>query len=134
MPPYPNEAKLIRVDVGPITSFQFYVDADSVNVGTDGAVRYTLVARGSGGASNVSFEGMRCSTVERRLYALGRSDGTWSAARNSAWLDLTRQAVNPIYAVLYEDFFCPQRVAVWNAAEAVDALRNGGHPRGRTRR
>ncbi len=134
LPDFPKESNLKQIDIGPITSFRFFVDTGSINVGTDGVVRFTLVARSAGGASNVSFEGLRCQTQERRLYATGRSEGTWVAARNTAWSKLERQHVNPAHTVLYEDFFCPQRHIVSGTSEAVDAVNNGGHPRARSRK
>lgn len=133
LPGFPKEEHLKQIDVGPITSFQFFVDTESINVGTDGAVRFTLIARSDAGATNVTFEGLRCKTQERKIYALGRSDRTWIEARNSSWIDLSRQFVNPAQTVLYEDYFCPGRVVVSSLSEAVAAVKYGGHPRGRSK-
>ena len=133
LPGFPKDVNLKQIDVGPVTSFRFYVDTESVNVGTDGVVRFALVARSDGGANNVSFEGIRCDTQERKIYSVGRSDGSWVAARNPSWIPMDRQFVNPVHTVLYEDYFCPERQIVSNTFEAVDAVKRGGHPRGRTR-
>lgn len=129
LPSYPKDLNLKQIDVGPVTSFRFFVDTESVNVGTDGVVRFTLVARSESGASNVSFEGLRCKTQERKIYAVGRADGTWVAARSPAWTVLARQYVNPAHTVLYEDFFCPARNIVSSTSEAVDSIKNGGKGR-----
>lgn len=134
LPAAPKESNLKQIEVGPATSFRFFVDTESINVGTDGVVRFTLIARSDGGATNVSYEGIRCDTQERKIYSLGRPDGTWVAARNPAWAVLARQFVNPVHTVLYEDYFCPDRRIVSNVSEAVDSITNGGHPRGRTKR
>ena len=134
LPGYPIESNLKQIDIGPLTSFRFFVDTQSVNVGADGVVRFTLVARSERGATNISFEGLRCKTQEKKLYAVGRSDGTWIAASTSTWTMLGRQNVNPAQSVLYEDFFCPEGIVVSSTSEAIDALRNGGHQRARTRR
>ncbi|MFM9970777.1 MAG: CNP1-like family protein [Burkholderiales bacterium] len=133
LPVFPKEPNLKEIDVGPVTSFRFYVDMESVVVGTDGVVRFSLVARSGAGASNVSFEGLRCEPQERKIYSFGRPDGTWSEAKNPRWVELVRQAVNPVHTVLYEDYFCPGRRIVSSSVEAVDAVRYGGHPRGRTK-
>jgi hypothetical protein len=134
LPGYPEEKNLRQIDVGPVTSFRFFVDTESINVGIDDAVRFSLVARSDSGATNVTYEGLRCKSQERKIYALGRQDGTWVAARNPAWVGLGRQFVNPVQIVLYEDYFCPGRLIVTNLSEAVDAVKYGGHPRGRTKR
>jgi hypothetical protein len=85
LPPYPREHDLLPVDVGSATAHRFFVDARSVSLGADGVMRYTIVIRTEGGATNVAFEGMRCATRERKVYALGRNDGTWVPARDPGW-------------------------------------------------
>ena len=72
LPPYPQEADLLSFRVGAVRDTQFLVDTKSMAVGSDDVVRYTLVVIGSGGARNVSYEGLRCATGERRFYAFGR--------------------------------------------------------------
>ena len=134
LPAMPKESNLKQVEVGPATSFRFLVDTESINVGSDGVVRFTLIARSEGGAANVSYEGIRCDTQERKIYSVGRPDGTWVAARNPIWVALTRQFVNPVHTVLYEDYFCPERRIVSSVTDAVDSIIYGGHPRGRTKR
>lgn len=128
LPAAPKKETLIPFYVSASTENRFFVDATSVSVASDGVVRYVLVVETAGGARNVSFEGMRCETRERRLYASGRSDGAWSKSRRNEW-ELLREAVaNRHYAALFFDYFCPGGVIVRNAAEAVGALRAGGHP------
>ena len=73
LPASPKESSLQPFYVSATTDNRFWVDLDSVSVGSDGVVRYTLVVRTGTGAKNVSYEGMRCETRERRLYAFGRS-------------------------------------------------------------
>jgi hypothetical protein len=52
-------------------------------------VRYTVVVKSPAGAETVSFEGMRCESGERKLYAFGRADGQgggeWSRNRYARW-------------------------------------------------
>lgn len=131
LPPYPRQENLILVNIGPGGSFDFLVDAGSVSVGSDGVVRYTLVARSTSGAVNVSFEGIRCNTRERKLYGFGRPDGTWTRAKNSDWVQITRIQVNLHHVALADDYFCPKRVPVRDAEDAVRVLRLGGHPAAR---
>jgi hypothetical protein len=125
LPSYPVAARLIEFDKSHAADFQYFIDPATLSVDKDGVVRYVLVARSSSGAQNVTYEGMRCETAEHRFYAFGRLDGTWSRSR-SDWRPL--QQGQPLQRVLYADYFCPQKVAILNAAEGVRALRDGGHP------
>jgi hypothetical protein len=126
LPPYPN-GKLVPFYVGP-SAFSFFVDPASVKVGDDGAVRYTLVARSASGATNVSYEGIRCGAYESRVYAFGQSDGTWSRATNSQWTPINRLATSP-QASLSDDFFCSQRGPVRTTDDALAALARGNFVR-----
>jgi len=126
LPPYPKSENLIKVYVSAATSFEFFVDAAAVSVGQDGVVRYTLIARSPSGAMNVSYEGIRCKTRERKLYALGRGDNTWSQARNSQWASIIGTRANRQQATLADDFFCKFGGTARSSEEAVRALRRGG--------
>jgi hypothetical protein len=127
LPPYPKEADLLHIYVGSATPFAFFVDRASVSVGQDGIVRYTLVARSSSGATNVSYEGMRCETYESKTYAFGRSDGTWVQARNQQWSSYSRYQTDQ-HLVLADDIYCSVHGAK-TAEEAVQALVRGNGPR-----
>jgi len=98
----------------------------TLSVGSDGVVRYVLVMLTSGGARNVTFEGMRCESHERRIYASGRRDGTWSKSRNNEWSRINDEYANRYHAALFLDYFCPDGIPVGSVAEAQDALRRGG--------
>lgn len=128
LPPPPKEQDLIGFYVSPATENRFFVDSASISVGSDGVVRYTLVVLSAAGARNVSFEGMRCETRERRLYAFGRPDGSWSKSRNDRWEKVREAASNRQHASLFQEYFCPDGVIVRTADEAKDALRRGIHP------
>ena len=125
LPPYPQSAKLLPFDVSDSGGFRFFVDGATLSVGKDRIVRYVLVARSPDGAQNVSYEGMRCSTAEYRVYALGRPDATWSDSR-SGWRSLTGAPARQ--RALYREYFCPQAEPIRDAAEGVRALEQGGHP------
>jgi hypothetical protein len=118
---------LVQIVVGPASVFRYFVDAASASVSEQGIVRFTLVARSSNGGTNVSYEGLRCSTYERRLYAFGRSDGSWSRARKSEWAPIDKTDGNRPYAALAGEFFCPVRGRVVTTEDAVRVLRQGGY-------
>ena len=125
IPPYPKTQNLILLEAGSETPHKFYIDAASVSVGEDGVVRYTTVIKTSGGATNVSFEGMRCETREGKLYALGHKDGSWVRARDPKWQRILLRDLKPHHYVLYREFFCPSPAKPTPAKVAVEALRRG---------
>ena len=127
LPAYPKEERLIRFDTGPTSTLRFFVDRDSLAVGADGVVRFTLVAK-SDGAANVSYEGIRCSMRERKVYAYGRTDGTWREARDPQWVRIGPPVTDLHRFVLWNYYFCPQRAPIRSANEGLDALKLGGHP------
>lgn len=129
LPPYPNTQSLLEFDAGgAVTGSHYLIDPSSINVGGDGVIRFTLVVQSSSGASNVSYEGIRCSTTERKLYALGLDDKTWAQPRISEWEKLT--LVRQFYAQreLARNIFCPNRQMVRDNDDAISALKAGYHP------
>ena len=125
LPPYPKPANLIQFDPALRSSNRFFIDPGSISAGSDGVVRYTLVVKGAGGAENVSYEGMRCKTLEVKPYAYGQRDGTWSNARASDWRRFDTRNPN-LHRVLYWDYFCPDRMQWGNSPkDAINRFRNG---------
>jgi hypothetical protein len=125
LPQFPEPENYLSFEVSATTPFDFFVDAKSVSVSADNIVRYTVIAKSASGANNISFEGMRCSDKEFRIYAVGRSDNTWSEVRNSGWQPITVDQRNVQRAVLYRDFFCPFAGNVADIGEALRTLRAG---------
>jgi hypothetical protein len=130
LPAPPRSEDLIRFDMGPTRrGFEHFVDSASLSIGEDGVIRYTLVVKSDMGATNVTYEAIRCVTRERKAYAYGRTDGSWAEARDPEWHKIGAPSVEgPVY-VLYNEFFCPGRSSVTSAGEAVAALKRGEHPR-----
>ena len=125
LPAFPKAENLLVARIEVARTFQFMVDASTIDVGKDGVVRYVLVARSASGSENISFEGLRCETRERKLYAVGRPDKTWAQARNSAWIAYSKSATNH-YAELAAMFFCPDTLVAQNAGQVVNLLKSGG--------
>lgn len=127
LPAFPVQENLIEFPVSAASSFRFFVDAASVSVGQDRVVRYTLVARSGAGAENISFEGIRCANATYRIYATGHADRTWSS-RPTEWRSIDPKGVARWHLALRREFFCPKDMTIHDAAEGVEALRNGRHP------
>jgi hypothetical protein len=113
---------LLPFYVSPTSGQSFSVDAKSLTVGTDGVVRYTMVSMSSSGAKNISYEGIRCSSYEKRLYAFGHPDGTWARARNSEWGPIAVKGPNLQHATL-KDYLCKDGLTAGNADRILDAIR-----------
>lgn len=128
LPAAPRKETLLPFYVSAATENRFFVDGATLSVGNDGVVRYVLVVLTPQGARNVTYEGMRCETRERRIYASGRQDGTWSKARKNEWVRIQEVYANRQHAALFLEYFCPIGNIVQDAAEARNALIKGVHP------
>lgn len=121
LPDFPRAGDLIPFYVSAVTPNTFAVDGRTLAIGADGVVRYALVVRAAGGAENVTFEGVRCETLERRIYATGRG-GAWVPARDSAWTAISFNGYNRHRAALAQEYLCDGPMPVRSAAEARQRL------------
>lgn len=123
LPAYPSDVDLIPVDVGQRGNVSFLIDGKSLSLAEDGVVRFTLVARSTGGAENVTYEGIRCETAERKLYAIGRKPAEWVPSRNADWRQIEEVTINRIHAALAKEYFCPPGSVRPGLGQIIDALR-----------
>ena len=130
IPSYPRTGDLVPFEAGAASPHRFYVDARSLSVGEDGVVRYTLVVKAAGGATNVTFEGIRCELRQQKYYAVGRADGNWVRARNPQWRSIESQDINRHHGVLYSDFFCSGKQPHRSVREVLQLLKSGAPVRG----
>ncbi len=130
-PALPKQENLREFYVSAATTNKYFIDASTLAAGADGIVRYVLVVQTSGGATNVSFEGINCKDRSWKHYATGRSDSTWvkSRATRAEWRPIENKPVNRHHAALSRDLFCPDGIPIHTADEGRDALRLGKHPR-----
>lgn len=125
IPRYPQPANLAPLETSRALGHSYYVDTASISRGEDGVMRYTAVIKAAGGASNVTFEGMRCETRERKVYALGRNDGTWVRARDPKWTPVVASEATPHYGMLFRDYLCPSRFSLPAPKDVASALKRG---------
>lgn len=123
LPAYPKEENYLPFFVSATAVNQFFIDALSLSIGEDGVVRYTLIVKSPQGAANVSFEGLRCASGERKLYAFGRSDGVWSKARASKWEDIQYKDINRHHHMLHDDFLCIGHTPAKSVKDIVKTLK-----------
>ncbi|MCX7218243.1 MAG: CNP1-like family protein [Burkholderiales bacterium] len=102
----------------------FFIDAKSLSVNSDGSVRYTLVSNSSGGAKNISYEGIRCQTGEKKLYAFGRSDGSWSNSRRDQWERISDAGANKQHNTLFYDYFCEGKSIAGKAEQIITRIKH----------
>jgi hypothetical protein len=128
LPAPPKEDNLLSFDPGYVVNLSFYIDAASLKVGeTDRIVRYTLVIKSPSGASNISYEGLRCDSFERKIYAYAAPDGSWLPVRDPQWKFFDKEVYRQ---TLFNDFFCSARMGrVRSVREAIQMLNSGGYPR-----
>jgi len=128
LPAFPQDANLQAFYVSELTQHRFFIDGTTLAVGKDGVVRYVLVIRTRGGATNISLEGIRCESREVKIYATGQRDGSWTKSRRDEWRPIENKPANRHHAALSRDLFCPGGVAIRTPAEGREALRLGKHP------
>ena len=128
LPLAPRDGDLAQFYVSPASPYRFNLDRKSLALGADGVYRYTLVAVSREGARNVSYEGIRCATREYKIYAIGRSDGTWIKARNAQWRPVVEVDNNRQHAELIKDYLCIDSRVPRNLASVNETLNKGPPP------
>lgn len=123
LPAPPQADTLLPFYVGPTATQDFFIDSKSITVGTDGVIRYTLVSISKQGAKNISYEGIRCATFEKKIYASGHTDGSWSRSRRNNWARIVRNAANRQHAALAMDYFCSNLAVASDREEMIKRIK-----------
>ena len=129
LPPYPKAENLVEFTVSSATSNRFYIDYNAINVGEDGVVRYSVLIRSPAGAETVNFEGMRCETGERKIYAFGRPNGEWSRNRYARWEPIPARQASSHQRELFFHYLCTVDTA-GDIKKIRYAVKHGGVRRG----
>jgi hypothetical protein len=124
LPPLPSDRNLLPFDVSQNTPLQFYIDAASLSVGSDGVVRYSVVVTSPSGARNINYEGIRCDNYTWRQYAsLNETHDGWDRTVLSDWMRIENGNLNAYQAALYTDYFCDNRLPAGKGPEIVQNMR-----------
>jgi hypothetical protein len=83
-PDYGKEG-LIAIDMPSSSALKFGVDPRTVTIGSDGVLRYVMVAYNPTGSTNALYEGLRCATHEVKTYARSSVPGRWTATPDQKW-------------------------------------------------
>jgi hypothetical protein len=121
----PRNETLVQFDVGGTSPHRFYIDPPSLAIGADGVVRYTLVTRTAGGATNITFEGIRCDGRRHKHYAVGEAGGAWAAARNPHWRRIEFQDADQQRLALVDNYLCQGNVPRGSREAMLDRLKRG---------
>ncbi len=90
-PPAYSTSGLVDIEMPRSSSVKMGVDPKTIALNhTSGIVRYVVVARGPS-AVNASYEGIRCSTGEFRIYARQVQGGEWAPNDDEAWKPMQGQ-------------------------------------------
>lgn len=123
VPAAPQDADLLPPFYVSLSGISFAIDAKSLTVDKDGVARYTMIATSKSGVKNVSYEGLRCETRERKLYAVGNPDGGWTKARDPQWLPIATQGSTVPHASLAKEFVCKDSRVAGKPAAIVNEMR-----------
>ena len=118
-------SRLIEIDMGQRFSLVYAIDPQTLSVGSDGILRFVMVARSSSGAVNAFYEGLRCSTAEGRVYARHNPSSGWQTASTSEWKPLL-QTTGMLHVLQFArqggcDGAAPQR----SVRIVIDQLKSG---------
>lgn len=128
IPAYPRPENLIPFEAARASGHRFFVDAQSLSLGEDGVMRYVLVIKTAGGATNVTFEGIRCDMRQQKYYAIGQANGGWTRARDSRWRRIGGQEQSQ-HGALYDEYFCSDSNRPATPQRAIQLLKYSGSAR-----
>jgi hypothetical protein len=121
-PPALKLEGLIPIEM-PRSALRFGVDPASVSLGSDGVVRYVVVATSDAGAVNALYEGLRCNSGEFKVYARHTPGSGWSVAKDSPWRSLHDGKTASHSLIIARHGACIGRGANRSAAQIVRDLR-----------
>lgn len=113
---------LIPLDV-PRSALRFGVDPASVSLGSDGIVRYVVVATSHTGTVNALYEGLRCNSGEFKVYARHNPGSGWTVAKDSPWRPLHEAKTASHSLIIARQGACIGRGANRSATQIVRDLR-----------
>lgn len=130
-PPAFNVDRLVAFDMGPGSQLEFGIDPATLAIGSDGIVRYVVVARSRSGAVNAMYEGLRCTTGEVRTYARHNPGAGWYRVDGSEWKSLWSGAATRHALMFARQGGCMGRAAPHSVQDIVRDLRQQGPTKSR---
>jgi hypothetical protein len=113
VPDYPTAPVWIGFFVPLKPDFKYFVDAQSLSLGSDGVLHYVLRAVSASGAESLSVEGLQCENHSLRAYAFGDTiNKQWISSTRALWKRLNDE--DGLHMRLANDV-CPD----WNTPASV---------------
>ncbi len=106
LPPWPDDAHLIRARMPVTYTLTVYIDEKSITRLADGIMRFTLVVESPSGVRNVFFEGYYCETRSYKTYATGTPDKTFDPIKKPKWERVQYYDVNAFRFQLLHHHVC----------------------------
>ena len=129
-PPAFKTEGLAPFEIGQGSTLRFGIDPDTLKVGTDGVVRYVMVAQSNSGAMNVWYEGVRCATAEVKTYAhwaaaTRTTAAGWHPRADAEWRTLQGSSASRPALVLAREALCNGRAVNGDERRILRDLRLG---------
>ncbi len=123
LPPFPRAQDLIpvRADSG-ADGYNYYIDVNSVSLGADEVLRYTIVIQSPNGASNIVYEGIRCATREIKTLAYGTRGGRFARMPDPKWIYVFTQGPLAYRNTLVERYTCDENGWAIDSDAVLDRL------------
>jgi hypothetical protein len=123
-PPAYHKEGLIAIEMPSSVSLKYGVDPDTLSVGSDGVVRYVMVAYNPSGSVNALYEGLRCETGEVKTYARSSALGHWTMVEQPTWRLVDMSSSTRHALALTNQGVCEGRnLAASKASELIRLLR-----------
>jgi hypothetical protein len=112
LPAWPQASNLIEIPLDrPDERFTYFLDRASLATGSDGVVRYTLIAESHTGARNLTFEGIRCTpNGVFRIYAFGQDQTFQIAQTGDDWQAIGTAGTKAVRHELWRHYLCVPRL------------------------
>jgi len=110
-PPAFEAQRVILLDMPKHLTTRVGVDPDTLQIGSDGIVRYVVVMQSPSGSVNASYEGLRCLTGEVKVYARHGSSAKWTPVAKPEWRPLNSNQPSPHALALARQGVCDGRSA-----------------------
>ena len=98
--------------------FRYYIERGSLHTGNDNVTRFVVVIRSHSGATNSSFEGMRCGVRLYKTYAYGNAEKLYPATE-TPWQTIPMDELTDYRAALYEDLICNLLTGTSNPPDTI---------------
>lgn len=108
LPPFPTAENWVEFPTTAVATNRFFISTQGLVAGSDGIMRYALKVLSRGGATSISYEGIRCAEWQVRTYATGDiNNQNWRKIDNAPWRPVLANQLNRHHRIILEDFVCP---------------------------